>query len=75
MRTNKEYTPVAEHYLDGRPVEIIKAYLKGVDSFVEEAVFLDDGTPLTEKQLAELDEYAQEYLIQQNIETFGFYQK
>ena len=71
----KYHEPIAEHYLNGRPVEILKCYLLGVDSYVEKAVYLDNGEELKEKELAELDEYAQEYLIQQNIETFGYYRK
>lgn len=67
--------PIADHYLDGRPVEITKVFLKGVDSYIEKAHFIDDGTELTEKQLIELEEYAQDYLIQQNVEHFGYYQK
>ncbi len=71
----KYQDPIAEHYLDGRPVEILKCFLRGVDSYVEKAVYLDSGEELTEKELAELDEYAQDYLIQQNVERFGYYRK
>lgn len=67
--------PIAEHYLNGRPVEIIKCYLKGVNSYVDKAVFLDTGDKLSEDELEQLETVCQDYLIQQNVEHYGYYQK
>jgi hypothetical protein len=67
--------PIADCYLNDRPVEIIKCYLKGVNSYIDKAIYLDTGDKLSDDELDVLADVAQDYIIQQNVEHFGYYQK
>jgi len=61
--------------LYGRPVVDVETHLDGVDSFIESAYWNDTGLALTDGELDDLQEAAQDYLVQENCERFGYYKK
>ena len=66
---------MAKLTLYGRPVVDIECYLDGVDSYIESATWDDTGLPLTDGELDDLQDAAQDYLVQENCERFGYYKK
>lgn len=62
---------------NNREVEIDRCYIKGVDSYVETAWYLDTGKELSDDELCELTDQSdvQDYLIQENIEQRGWFEK
>jgi hypothetical protein len=61
--------------LYGRPVVDVETHLDGVDSFIESACWDDTGLMLTDSELDDLQDAAQDYLVQENCERFGYYKK
>lgn len=48
---------------------------KGVDSYIESAQWADTGEPLTDDELERLQAENEDWLVLQNMERYGYYQK
>lgn len=72
-----EGCPMPDTYINGRPVYVEGWEGKGVDSFFTKAYWADTDEELNEDELDQLtdDSWGQDYLIQQNLEKFSYYQK
>ncbi len=68
-------TPKPDTIFKGRPVYFGDIQLSGVDSYFESAYWSDTGEDLTDTELDELAEHCADYLVKENIERFGYYQK
>lgn len=67
--------PKPDGSLKKRPVYFGNVHLAGVDSFFESASWSDTGEELTVGELDELTEQYADYLVTENVEKFGYYQK
>lgn len=68
-----EGCPMPDTYLNNRPVYFGDVYLKGCDSYFENAHYADDDTELDENDLYELDQQCADYLVECCIEKFGYF--
>lgn len=62
-------------YLNGRPVYFGGIHLDGVDSYFIDACFADSLEDLTEEELFQLDSQCGDYIVEKNLEHFGFFKK
>lgn len=62
-------------YLNDRPVYIDDCHLDGVDSYITAATYADTLEGLSDDDLDSLTDISGDYLVEQNMERFGWYKK
>lgn len=70
-----EGCPMPDGYLKGRPVYFGDVVCAGVDSYFESAHYADTDEELSDDELNELTDQEADYIVQQNFERLGYFQK